>query len=286
MRASNHLIGALNFLTFLLSIPILGGGIWLSSRATTTDCLRFLQWPLIVIGISIMVVSLAGFAGACYRNTFLMRLYLLVMFLVIAVLIGFIIFAYVVTDKGSGRALVNRAYLDYYLQDYSGWLEERVASNTYWPKISACVRDSKVCSRMGRSINSVPETAEMFYLRTLSPIQSGCCKPPTECGYIYQNETVWNMGSSGAMGANPDCTRWSNDQEMLCYACDSCKAGVLASLKKSWRKVSVINVVVMIILVVVYIIAYAAFRNNRKMDNDESYGEARMTKARPTGIHI
>ena len=171
MRTSNHLIGVLNFLTFLLSIPILGGGIWLSSRANNTDCLQFLQWPLIIIGISIMVVSLAGFAGACYRNTFLMRLYLVVMFLVIAVLIGFIIFAYVVTDKGSGRPVTNRAYFDYYLQDYSGWLEERVASESYWRKISSCIRDSKVCARMGRTISGMPETQDMFYLRRLTPIQ-------------------------------------------------------------------------------------------------------------------
>lgn len=116
-------------------------------------------------------------------------------------------------------------------------------------------------------------------------LQSGCCKPPTDCGYVYQNETVWIPGS-GLMGTNADCTRWSNDQEQLCYACDSCKAGVLASLKKSWRKVSVINIVVMIILVIVYIIAYAAYRNNRKMDNDEPYGEARMTKAQPSAFHL
>ncbi|KAI4334440.1 hypothetical protein L6164_019135 [Bauhinia variegata] len=282
MRTSNHLIGVLNFLTFLLSVPILGGGIWLSSRANNTDCLKFLQWPLIIIGACIMIISLAGIAGACYRNTFLMWLYLFVMFFVIAALIGFIIFAYVVTDKGSGRTVMNRAYLDYYLQDYSGWLEERVASDSYWGKIASCIsQDSKVCAKMGRNVGGVPETAEIFYLRRLSPIQSGCCKPPTECGYVYQNETVWNPGA-GLVGANPDCTRWSNDQEQLCYGCDSCKAGVLASLKKSWRKVSVINIVVMIILVIVYIIAYAAFRNNRKMDNDEPSGEARMTKAHPT----
>ncbi|KAG4967330.1 hypothetical protein AAZX31_12G068900 [Glycine max] len=285
MRTSNHLIGLLNFLTFLLSIPILGGGIWLSSRANNTDCLKFLQWPLIIIGVSIMVVSLAGFAGACYRNTFLMRLYLVVMFLVIAVLIGFIIFAYVVTDKGSGRRVMNRAYLEYYLEDYSGWLEERVASESYWGKIASCIRDSKVCGRMGRTVNGMPQTPDMFYLTHLTPIQSGCCKPPTDCGYVYQNETVWIPGS-GLMGTNADCTRWSNDQEQLCYACDSCKAGVLASLKKSWRKVSVINIVVMIILVIVYIIAYAAYRNNRKMDNDEPYGEARMTKAQPSAFHL
>ncbi|XP_065868342.1 tetraspanin-3-like [Euphorbia lathyris] len=284
MRSSNHLIGLLNFLTFLLSIPILGGGIWLSSRANNTDCLKFLQWPLIVIGVSIMVVSLAGFAGACYRNTFLLWLYLFVMFFIIAALIGFIIFAYAVTDKGGGRRLINRSYSDYYLQDYSGWLKDRVASDSYWNKISSCVRDSKVCGKMGVTVNGVPETADMFYRRNLSPIQSGCCKAPTECGFTYNNETVWT--SSGGVVSNTDCNLWSNDQSQLCYSCNSCKAGVLGSVKKSWRKVSVINIVILIILVIVYVIGCAAFRNNRRIDNDEPYGQARMTKSQPSHFHL
>ncbi|CAN4119911.1 unnamed protein product [Withania somnifera] len=235
MRTSNHLIGLINFFTFLASIPILSGGIWLSSRANNTDCLKFLQWPLIIIGVSIMIVSLAGFAGACYRNTFLMYLYLWAMFFIIAALIGFVIFAYAVTDKGSGRPVLNRVYLEYHLQDYSGWLEEKVTSQSYWKKISSCIRDSNACGKTRRSYNGIPESAEMYYLRKLSPIESGCCKPPTECGYVYQNETVWIPGG-GLVGADPDCVRWSNDQEQLCYNCDSCKAGVLGSIKKSWRK--------------------------------------------------
>ncbi|KAM7522300.1 hypothetical protein LguiA_012202 [Lonicera macranthoides] len=285
MRTSNHLIGLLNFLTFLLSVPILGGGIWLSSRANNTDCLKFLQWPLIIIGVSIMVVSLAGFAGACYRNTFLMYLYLWAMFFIIAALIGFVIFAYVVTDKGSGRALLNRVYPDYYLEDYSGWLEERVAQGGNWAKVSSCIRDSRVCRRMGRLINGVPESADMFYQRSLSSIQSGCCKPPTECGYTYMNETAWSAGG-GITGNNIDCSRWSNEQDQLCYACNSCKAGVLASVKRSWRKVSVINIVVLIILVIAYVVACAAFRNNKRMDNDEPYGETRMEKSQPSRINF
>ncbi|KAJ7980955.1 Tetraspanin [Quillaja saponaria] len=286
MRTSNHLIGILNFLTFLLSIPILGGGIWLSTRANNTDCLKFLQWPLIIIGVSIMVISIAGFAGACYRNTFLLWVYLVVMFFVIAALIGFIIFAYVATDKGSGRQVPNRGYLEYHLQDYSGWLKQRVSDDSYWGKISSCIRDSKACSKTRRTYGGgTPETADMFYTRKLNPLQSGCCKPPTECGYVYVNETLWNPGG-GLTGVNSDCTKWSNDQQQLCYDCDSCKAGVLASLKKSWRKVSVINIVVMIILVIVYIVACAAFRNNRRMDNDESYGEATMTKSHPSRFQL
>ncbi|OMO71200.1 Tetraspanin/Peripherin [Corchorus capsularis] len=286
------------------------------SRANNTDCLKFLQWPLIVIGASIMVVSLAGFAGACYRNTFLMWLYLFVMFFIIGALIGFIIFAYAVTDKGSGRPVMNKGYLEYYLPDYSGWLRDRVVDQSYWAKISACIRDSKVCSKMGRSFNGVPETYDMFSMRKLSPIEyvrsqavyvqsreqrqsnsasssqapspsiaSGCCKPPTDCGFVYVNETVWTPGG-GLVGADLDCQRWSNDQQLLCYQCDSCKAGVLGSLKKSWRKVSVINIVVLILLVIFYVIGCAAFRNNRRIDNDEPYGEARMTKARPSHFQL
>lgn len=283
MRASNHLIGLLNFLTFLLSIPILGGGIWLSSRASSTDCMKFLQWPLIIIGVAIMVISLAGFAGACYRNTFLMGLYLFCMFFVIAALIGFIIFAYAVTDKGSGRPVTGRAYQDYYLQSYSGWLKERVASDSYWTKISSCIRDSKACKKI--AVNGVPETESMFYSRKLNPIQSGCCKPPSDCGYTYVNETYWTV-ASGLVGTNTDCSLWNNDQDQLCYLCGSCKAGVLASLRHSWRKVSIVNIVILILLVIAYVIACAAFRNDKRIDNDEPYGEAQMTKSRPSRLQF
>lgn len=112
--------------------------------------------------------------------------------------------------------------------------------------------------------------------------QSGCCKPPTSCGFTYVNETVWDVSTGGTMLVAPDCTKWSNDQGLLCYNCDSCKAGVLAGIKKSWRKVSVINIVVLIILVIFYVVGCAAFRNNRRMDNDEPYGVNRMTKAQPS----
>ncbi|KAF2321871.1 hypothetical protein GH714_003273 [Hevea brasiliensis] len=148
-------------------------------------------------------------------------------------LIGFIIFAYAVTDKGSGRPV------------------------------------------MGKHIWTI----------ICKITQSGCCKPPSDCGFSYVNETVWASGAGG-VAYNTDCSNWSNDQEQLCYSCNSCKAGVLGSLKKSWRKVSVINIIVLIILVIVYVIGCAAFRNNRRIDNDEPYGEARMTKAQPSRIHL
>lgn len=287
MRVPNGVLGAVNFVTFLMSIPILGGGIWLASRANSTDCLRFLQWPIIIIGGTVMVISLAGFAGACYRQTWLLRLYLFAMFFVIAALLGFIVFAFAVTDRGGGQAIVSRSYLEYELSDYSGWLKDRVSNPSDWAKISVCLRDAHACRGMGRTGRDpttgfvVSESANQFYQRQLSPIESGCCKPPTSCGYMYINETLWSPGS-GVATNDLDCAKWNNNQQVLCYRCDSCKAGVLASIKSSWRKASVINIVVLIILVIVYIVGCAAFRNNRRIDNDEPYNEAGMTKSRPS----
>ncbi|XP_039136708.1 tetraspanin-3-like [Dioscorea cayenensis subsp. rotundata] len=287
LKGSNGLIGIVNFVTFLISIPILGGGIWLSSRANSTECLRFLQWPLIIIGVTVMVISLMGFAGACYKLTWLMWLYLFAMFFVVAALLGFIVFAFAVTDRGHGEVVVSRKFLEYQLSDYSGWLKERVSDPQYWSKISSCLRDAKVCKGMARYVRDpatgmiVQESSDMFSQRDLSPIESGCCKPPTSCGFVYRNETYWDQSSTMMLG-DPDCTRWSNDQQQLCYQCDSCKAGVLASIRHSWRKVSVINIIMLIILVIFYVVGCAAFRNNRRIDNSEPYSESRMTKTRPS----
>ncbi|GMN43685.1 hypothetical protein TIFTF001_012897 [Ficus carica] len=83
--------------------------------------------------------------------------------------------------------------------------------------------------------------------------KSGCCKPPAECGYTYVDENY---------------------------------SSILASLRKSWRKISVIKIVVLNILEIFYVIGRAAFRSSRWIDNDKVYGEARMTKAQPSRIHI
>ncbi|KAG2371382.1 Tetraspanin-3 protein [Vigna angularis] len=201
MRRSNNLIGLLNFITLVLSVPVLGGGIWLGTRSNGTECLKFLLLPLIIIAVSIMVTSLAGLAGACYRNLFLMSLYLVAMILIMLVFLGFIIFAYAVTDKGSGRETENRAYLEYYLEDYEGWLKERVESDEYWTKISSCVEESKLCRKLGRTVNGVPETAETFYLRNLSPIQSVVTDMRTrQCGAQKELwEATTQIAESGAM---------------------------------------------------------------------------------------
>lgn len=95
-------------------------------------------------------------------------------------------------------------------------------------------------------------------------LQSGSCKPPTECNFAYLNETYWMKPSGPSNSSNPDCDTWSNDQSELCYACQSCKAGVLANLKNSWKKIAITNAALIALLLVVYSLGCCVLRNNRR----------------------
>ncbi|KAF3339202.1 tetraspanin-8-like protein [Carex littledalei] len=258
-RISNNLVGILNFLTFLLSIPILAGGIWLKTHSTqATECEKFLQGPLIAIGVFLLLVSLAGLIGACCRVTWLLWVYLFVMFFLILLLFCFTIFAFVVTNKGAGEVVSGRGYKEYRLGDYSDWLQKRVNSTKNWSKIRSCLIDSKVC----QSLEEKNESYAEFYQEHLSPVQSGCCKPPSECGFAYVSPINWTKNSTAS--TNPDCTTWSNTNTTLCYDCQSCKAGVVANLKSDWKKVSILNIIFLIFIVIVYSVGCCAFRNNRR----------------------
>ena len=95
-------------------------------------------------------------------------------------------------------------------------------------------------------------------------LQSGCCKPPTVCGYNFVNPIIWTNPVNPT--ADPDCSLWSNDQNQLCYDCNACKAGLLGNLRKEWRKANVILIVAVVVLIWVYVIACSAFRNAQTED--------------------
>ncbi|KAJ4833127.1 Tetraspanin-8 [Turnera subulata] len=258
-RVSNNLIGILNFVVFLLSIPILWGGIWLRNSGSS-DCEKFLDTPVIVLGVFLLLVSLAGLVGACCRVSWLLWVYLLVMFLLIVLLFCFTIFAFVVTNKGAGQVLSGRGYKEYRLGDYSNWLQKRVTNEKNWNKIKSCLIDAKVCTEFNNKY--LNDTVDKFYTEHLSALQSGCCKPSDECGFTYQNPTTWTKTATNS--SNPDCTAWDNQANVLCFNCNSCKAGLLDNIKSDWKKVAVINIVFLIFLIIVYSVGCCAFRNNRE----------------------
>ncbi|XP_039119839.1 tetraspanin-8-like [Dioscorea cayenensis subsp. rotundata] len=254
---SSNLLIIINLLTFLLSIPILSTGIDLSLHGAT-NCDKFLQTPLILIGILLLASSLVGFVGVSSRNAFLLWVYLFTTFMLILAALVFSVFAFVVTNKGAGEAVSGARFYEYKLGDYSNWLQKRVSNPKNWMKIKSCLQDTKVC----KSLQQANPTKDEFYNKNLTPIQSGCCKPPIECGFTYQNATVWDK-PSGFSASNPDCNTWQNNGSVLCYDCQSCKAGVVDYLKTHWKKVATINIIFIALLIIVYTIGCHAFRRVR-----------------------
>lgn len=261
-RFSNTVIGLLNLITLLASIPIIGGALW-KARSSVT-CENFLQTPLLVIGFVILIVSLVGFIGACFHLAWALWLYLAAMLFLIAALMAITIFGFIVTGAGGGTNVSGRVYNEYHLGDYSPWLRKRVEDPKYWMAIKSCILGSKTCGDI------VMWSPVDYLTRDMTPIQSGCCKPPSVCSY-----------EMSMMAQDMDCFRWNSDPSILCYECDSCKAGVLEDIRRDWRKLSVLNVFMTLLLIGIYCIGCCAFRNTQRAETDYPYGENRMSKVRP-----
>lgn len=261
-RFSNSVIGFLNLFTLLASIPIIGAGLWMARSSTT--CESFLQTPLLVVGFIVLIISLAGFIGACFHVAWALWVYLVVMLLLIGALMGLTVFGFVVTSPGGGTNVAGRIYEEYHLDTYSPWLKKRVLDTHYWMTIRSCILGSKTCDKI------ILWTPFDYLTKDMTPIQSGCCKPPTSCNY-----------AATTMEQDPDCYRWNNAAAVLCYECDSCKAGVLEDVRRSWHKLSVLNIVMVVVLIGIYSIGCCAFQNAKRAETDYPYGHNRMSKVRP-----
>ncbi|KAL5219012.1 hypothetical protein ABZP36_019696 [Zizania latifolia] len=247
-------VAIINLVAALLSIPVIAAGIWLSAQADSA-CVHFLQWPIISLGVAVLAVGLAGFVGAFWRLPWLLLAYLVGMLLLVAALACLAVFIFVVTASASGRPTPSRAFLEYDLDDFSGWLRARVDEPGRWDQIKTCLAATPVCS----DVNQTYATAQDFFSAAwITPLQSGCCKPPTRCGYTFVTATFWISPISVA--ADPDCAAWSNDQTQLCYSCSSCKAGLLQNLRREWRRADLILTVAIVALLAVYALGCYAFR--------------------------
>ncbi|XP_045817454.1 tetraspanin-8-like [Trifolium pratense] len=145
MKFSNILIGILNFVTLIMSIPILVLGVWVTKNYHS-ECDTWAAKFIISLSVFQLVVSLTGFIGACCRVSWFLRFYLIVMLFPIILVFSFTIFAFVVTNKGAGETLPNKGYKEYRLGGYSNWLQNRVNNNNNWNTIKSCFQSQQLCS--------------------------------------------------------------------------------------------------------------------------------------------
>ncbi|XP_022965413.1 tetraspanin-8-like [Cucurbita maxima] len=259
-RLSNVVIGILNGCTLIIGLAATIASLYLRIRGVSTDCQKVIENPLLILGLLLLVLSLLGLVGSLYRLNFMLYLYLTILFLLILGTLAFTIFAILVTNKGVGRTVSGKGYSDYRLGDYSHWLQKYVVNEEHWNEIRSCLVDARICDSLR---NNIPQVPGEFYKKNLSPIQSGCCKPPSECGFELKNATLWTMAKSGPAVAEADCKKWSNDKYALCYACNACKRGVLSNIRKDWRLFAVFNGCVLAFITIVYCIGCCATRNNK-----------------------
>lgn len=166
MALSNNVIGIINFIAVLLSIPIIGAGIWLTTLQAES-CVKILQWPVIILGILIFIVAMVGLVGAFWRIPMLLIFYLIAMIVLIVLLVSLVIFVYFVTLRGHGNIEPNRSYLEYHVNDFSIWLRRRVRSSHKWDGIKSCLSSSSICAELNQSYR-LPQD---FFNAHLSPLQ-------------------------------------------------------------------------------------------------------------------
>ncbi|XP_039162670.1 tetraspanin-11 [Eucalyptus grandis] len=245
VRASNFVVGLLNALVVLVSLAAVGASVYFRVHGSPTSCQKSLQDPLLVAGLALLAVSLMAVVGACFGVNWLLRLYLALMLVLIVALVALAAFLFLVTNKGAGQAVSGRGYREYRLGDYSHWLQNHVASGKRWDEIRVAWRRE---TSAGAS-------------RLAAPL--GCCKPPSDCGFEFKNATYWTLSPGSGTAVDGDCAKWSNDPKILCYNCNSCKAGFLASIKRQWRALLVFNVCIVVVVLFVYSVGCCAARNNR-----------------------
>ncbi|PUZ38391.1 hypothetical protein GQ55_9G192500 [Panicum hallii var. hallii] len=251
---SAFVIRWINFFTMILALLVVGFGFWMSTH--NDECRRSLTIPVIALGGVIFLISLIGFLGAWKNISCLLWTYLIMLFVVLVAIMVFTVLAFIITNTGTGHVVPGARYKEYRLQDYSSWFVKQLNNTEKWTHLRSCLVKSDDCNNLSKRY----KTLKQYKLAELTPMESGCCRPPAECGYPALNASYFDL-SYHPVSTNIDCKLYKNARSVRCYDCDSCKAGVAQYMKTEWRVVAIFNVILFVILSFVYFVGCCARRN-------------------------
>lgn len=143
----NAVVGVLNILSLLLGLAAIGASAYIHICGGS-DCQKVLQYPLLIGGVLMVLVSTLGIAGWLYGVDKAIYGYLLVTFLLALGLALFIVFALFVTNMKVGKKISGRGYGEYRVDDFSHWLQRYVVKDKNWNKVKSCLMDARVCDNL------------------------------------------------------------------------------------------------------------------------------------------
>lgn len=251
---STFVIRWINFLTMLVAVAVVGFGVWMSTHHD--GCRKSLTLPVLGLGALIFVISIVGFLGALKNNSILLWMYLIMLCLVLVAIVVFTVLAFIITNNGSGHSAAGLRYKEYQLQDYSKWFLKELNNTRNWKHLQTCLVKADDCSNLSKKYKSLKQ----YKSAKLTPIEAGCCRPPSECGYPAVNASYYDL-SFHPVSSNKDCKLYKNLKAVKCYNCDSCKAGVAQYMKTEWRVVAIFNVVLFVVLSLIYFVGCCARQN-------------------------
>lgn len=254
MGTSNFVIRWINFLTMLLAIAVAIFGVWMSTHHD--GCRKSLTLPVLGVGGFIFLVSMIGFLGALKKNAILLWIYLILLCMILVAILVFTVLAFIITNNGSGHNVSGLRYKEYQLKDYSSWFLKQLNNTDNWKQLKSCLVKSEDCNNLAKQY----KTLKQYKMAKLTPIEAGCCRPPSECGYPVVNASYYDL-SFHPVSSNEDCKLYKNSRVVKCYNCDSCKAGVAQYMKTEWRVVAIFNLALFVVLSIIYFVGCCARRN-------------------------
>ncbi|KAI7743105.1 hypothetical protein M8C21_013599 [Ambrosia artemisiifolia] len=200
--------------------------------------------------------SVVGFLGAQKNNSILLWMYLIILFLILLGILVFTVLAFIITNNATGHNVAGWRFKEYHLQDYNKWFLKELNNTHNWKRLQSCLVKSDDCNNLSKRY----KTLKQYKSAKLTPIEAGCCRPPSQCGYPAANASYYDL-SFHPISPDNDCKLYRNSKAIKCYNCDSCKAGVAEYMKTEWRVVAIFNVVLFVVLSIIYFVGCCARRN-------------------------
>ncbi|KAI3934252.1 hypothetical protein MKW98_009233 [Papaver atlanticum] len=171
MGMSSKVTTILNFIALLCSIPLITSGIWLSKKADN-QCVHIFRWPVLILGILLLIVSLAGFLFT-YSPWLHSYWYFL-----------FYSYSFVVTRHDGSYIVPCRGYKEYRVEGYSSWLRNYVTESE--TGVKALIRTGSAQTDVCTELSQENSSADHFFSAHICPLQVLISQKLSNCGVLIR----------------------------------------------------------------------------------------------------